>query len=93
MSITTDTRFESLEKLDRKTICNLIVNTLKEHRKDGLTAREIAVELYNKGLVWSCERQMVAPRVTELVDDGVLVVVRKKFDEITQRKVAVYIIK
>lgn len=93
MSITTDTRFESFEKLDRKTICNLIINTLKEHREDGLTAREIAVELYNKGLLRSNERQQTQPRLTELVDDGALVVVGKKFDELTQRKVAVYTIK
>lgn len=90
MSITADTRLESYEKINKETMYNLIVNTLKEYKNSGLTAREIAIELYNKGLVKSNDRQATAPRLTELVDKGIVVVIGKKMDEFTQRNVAVY---
>lgn len=93
MSITTDTRFESLEKLDRSGLYNLILSTLHDNKENGLTAREVAVILYNQGLLRSNERQATAPRLTELVDDGRVVIIGKRFDEISLRNVAVYTIK
>lgn len=93
MSITTDTRFESLEKLDRNGLYNLILSTLHDYKENGLTAREVAVILYNQGLLRSNERQATAPRLTELVDDGRVVIIGKRFDEISLRNVAVYTIK
>ena len=92
MSITTDTRFESLEKLDRNGLYNLILSTLNDNKENGLTAREVAVILYNQGLLRSNERQATAPRLTELVDDGRVVIIGKRFDEISLRNVAVYTI-
>ena len=93
MSITTDTRFESLEKLDRNGLYNLILSTLHHNKENGLTAREVAVILYNQGLLRSNERQATAPRLTELVDDGRVIIIGKRFDEISLRNVAVYTIK
>ena len=93
MSITTDTRFESLEKLDRNGLYSLILSTLHDNKENGLTARELAVILYNQGLLRSNERQATAPRLTELVDDGRVVIIGKRFDEISLRNVAVYTIK
>ena len=93
MSITTDTRFESLEKLDRHGVYNLILSTLHDNKENGLTAREVAVILYNQGLLRSNERQATAPRLTELVDDGRVIIIGKRFDEISLRNVAVYTIK
>jgi hypothetical protein len=93
LSITTDTRFESLEKLDRSGLYNLILSTLHDNKENGLTAREVAVILYNQGLLRSNERQATAPRLTELVDDGRVVIIGKRFDEISLRNVAVYTIK
>lgn len=93
MSITTDTRFESLEKLDRNGLYSLILSTLYDNKENGLTAREVAVILYNQGLLRSNERQATAPRLTELVDDGRVVIIGKRFDEISLRNVAVYTIK
>lgn len=93
MSITTDTRFESLEKLDRSGLYNLILSTLHDNKENGLTAREVAVILYNQGLLRSNERQATAPRLTELVDDGRVIIIGKRFDEISLRNVAVYTIK
>ena len=93
MSITTDTRWESFEKLDRQTMYNLILNTLESYKEDGLTARELAVKLYNQGFIKSNERQATAPRLTELVDEGILVVIGKRVDEISRKNVAVYTLK
>lgn len=93
MSITTDTRLDSYNQLDKQTMYDLILNTLKEHKEEGLTAREIAIKLYDKGLIRSNERQATQPRLTELVDNNVLIVIGKRMDEITHRNVAIYTIK
>lgn len=90
MSITTDTRWESFEKLDRKRLYDLIISTLIKNDENGLTAREIAVILYNQGFVINNDRQAVQPRLTELVDRNVVKVIGKRFDNITERNVAVY---
>lgn len=92
MSITTDNRWESFEKLDRKRLQDLIVSTLMNNTKDGLTAREIAVILYNQGYIKSAERQATHPRLTELVDDGRVVVIGKRLDDVSLKNVAVYAI-
>ena len=89
MSITSETRRESNEKLDKKRLYDLIISTLMDF-KEGLTARELAVVLYNKGFIISNERQATHPRLTELVDAKKVIVVGKRFDEISQRNVAVY---
>ena len=60
---------------------NLILSTLHDNKENGLTAREVAVILYNQGLLRSNERQATAPRLTELVDDGRVVIIGKRFDE------------
>lgn len=49
-----------------------------------MTAREIAYKLNYKDL------NAVKPRLTELVQAGLVEVVGKRFDEMTQRKVSVY---
>lgn len=90
MSITTDNRFESFEKVDRKRLYDLIIHTLRCNTKNGLTAREIAVILYNQGYIKSNDRQATQPRLTELVDKGIVEVVGKKIDEISLKNVAVY---
>lgn len=91
MSITTQTRFESYEKLDVKFLYGKIVNLLlAKDSTEGLTAREIAIELYNDGIIKDNSRQATQPRLTELVDKGIVQVVGKKYDKLTERKVASY---
>ena len=90
MSITTDNRWESFEKIDKKRLQDLIISALIDNAKDGLTAREISVILYNKGYIRSNERQATQPRLTELVDEGRVVVIGKRLDSITLKNVAVY---
>lgn len=89
MAITDQNRRESLDKLDRKRMYGLIITALHNKEK-GLTAREAAIILYNQGMIISNERQATQPRLTELVDKGVVKVIGKRKDEITNRNVAVY---
>ena len=94
MSITTETRFESLTKLNSKTICNSILKIMKEKTDVtsgiGLTSREVAEELYLRGIVKENSRQQVAPRITELRDKCLITVVGKKYDSYSDRNVASY---
>lgn len=55
-----------------------------------MTAKEIAVELFDLGLIPSTERNYTAPRLTELVKMGKVVVVDKKECKWTGKQVAVY---
>ena len=90
-SITSQTRWDSFEKLDRNRMYSLILNVVyRDKSEEGLTAREIAIILYEKGLTRSNERGQVQPRLTELVDRGDIEVVGKKYDNLTERKVATY---
>lgn len=84
--ITNETRAESLIETDKTIRYAQIRETLKNEPK-GLTAREIATKL---GYI---ERNATAPRCTELVQKGELEVISKRYDAITNRNVAVYILK
>ena len=90
MSITTQTRWESYEKLDKRRLHHLIISALVENSERGLTARETAVILYNQGYVQSNERQVTAPRLTELMDAGKVTVIGKRLDPVSLKQVAVY---
>lgn len=54
------------------------------------TAKEIAVELYEIGLIPSTERNYTAPRLTELEKMGLVQVINKKKCDYTGKMVAVY---
>lgn len=88
MKITEETRRESFNKLDSVTINQHIINILSTG--ELMTAREIAAVMYAKHYVLYPIRQAVAPRLTELVDEGVIRVVGKTYDYETRRSVAVY---
>lgn len=54
------------------------------------TAKEIAIELFELGIIPSTERNYTAPRLTELADMGLVRVIDKKICEHTGKKVAIY---
>ena len=90
-NITIETRNASFEELletigDRQQV---VVDYLKES-DEPLSASEIAYGLYTNGLVPTPERNSVHPRLTELAKLGIVRVVGKEKDLITNRKVAVY---
>ena len=95
MSITTDTRWKSFEKIQDSDLPEMIIEVLKQARAkgiSGMTAREIAVVLKNQGLVRVAERQTTAPRITELIDAGKVKAVGKVRDESTNRNVATFML-
>lgn len=88
MSITEETRRESYEMLDNASIRKHIVELLGSGAK--MTAKEVAVILYSKGCVSYPMRQSVAPRLTELMADGIIEACGKAYDSESGRHVAVY---
>ena len=61
-----------------------------EHLDRPKTAKELAVELFDLGLTYSDERNMVAPRLTELENRNIVQVIGKKKCKYTGKMVAVY---
>ena len=86
--ITEETRRESYEALDAATVNRHIIDILEG--SEGMTAREVAINMFMFNLLPYPVRQAVAPRLTELVAEGVVEVTGKKKDEVTERNVAVY---
>lgn len=87
--ITQQTRQMSFEdiKEKKKIRYEQILDILKNRE---MAAKEIAVELFDLGLIPSTERNYTAPRLTELVKMGVVKVVGKKECKWTGKQVAVY---
>ena len=89
MKITEETRLESYLLTDSSTIRMKILNILRE-RGQALSACEIAWLMYAKNYIPYPVRQAVAPRLTELVDEGLVIVTGKVYDAETKRNVAAY---
>ena len=88
MGVTETTRRESYDVLDTATTYKHIVSILESGA--SMTAREISVAMYGKRYIPYPVRQAVAPRLTELADEGIVEVAGKKYDDVTKRNVAVY---
>lgn len=86
--ITQQTRQMSFEdiKAKRQIRYDMILDRLTEPK----TAKELAVELYELGLIPSTERNSTSPRLTELEKLGVVKVIGKKKCKYTGKMVAVY---
>ena len=90
--ITTQTRRASYEKVLTTLSLRQQIILLKFTSADNVrfTARELAEALYKDGAIISNDRNMVQPRLTEMVNAGLLEVVGKKRDELMGRHVAYY---
>lgn len=89
-TITRETRRESLESV-LETLETRQAVVLKELRKcPRLTANELAVRLWNKGVIPMPERNRVHPRLNELVEAGEVVVTGKRTCSVSGKKCAVY---
>ena len=90
---TLETRSESFEKVDRQKRYSQIIECLCEANKSperGLTAKECAVMMWQKGYIPTSERNFTAPRMTELSQNGIIEPIGKKVCGYTGKKVAVY---
>lgn len=87
-SLTYETRQLSFEDIKdkRQRRYNQILDRLDKPK----TAKEIAVELFDLGLIPSTERNYTSPRLTELEKMGIVKAIGKKKCEYTGKTVAVY---
>ena len=88
MKITTETRQLSFADIQEKT--KKRYEQILERLDKPKTAKEIAVELFELGLIPSTERNYTAPRLTELEKMGFVKAVDKKKCKHTGKTVAIY---
>ena len=87
--ITTETRQMSFNDIQEKKKIRY-VQILDRLKNREMTAKEIAVELFDLGLIPSTERNYTAPRLTELEKMGLVKVIDKRKCQYTGKTVAVY---
>lgn len=85
--VTFETRRETHETVDKEKRYEQIMTILKSK---PMTAKEIAVEMCRLGLTPNSERNFSAPRLTELVDKGMVKTIGKKVCDYTGKKVTIY---
>lgn len=88
VATTLDTRAESEKKVNKAIRCAQLLELLEKHGPQ--TAKELALGLFGEGYTNTGERNMAAPRLTEMEKDGRVVVIGTKKCQITKRRVAVY---
>ena len=86
--ITYETRSESYEKVDKQKRYSQILEILQGGKE--MTAKEIAVEMCNRGYIPNDERNFTAPRLTELSIKGIVEPIGKQKCEYTGKSVSVY---
>lgn len=84
---TLETRHESHEKVDKKKRYREILECLADKE---LTAKEIAVLMYQKGYIPTTERNFSSPRLCEMAQKGIVEPVGKKICSYTGKKVTVW---
>ena len=87
---TLETRSEAHDSVDKQKRYSQIIECLIEHGSVGLTAKEIAVIMMQKGYIPTSERNFTAPRLTEMSEKGMVEPVGKTKCTYTGRTVAVY---
>lgn len=92
---TLETRAEAHESVDKQKRYSQIIECLLTSSKNngmpmGMTAKEIAVMMMNKGYIPTSERNFTAPRLTEMCQKGIVEPIGRKKCQWTGHKVAVY---
>lgn len=90
---TLETRAEAHESVDKKKRYAQIKECLIEAKTmhlAGLTAKECAVMMMQKGYIPTSERNFTAPRLTEMAQEGMVEPIGKTICTYTGKKVAVY---
>lgn len=87
---TFETRHEANVSVNKQKRYKQIIEVLQDQE---LTAKEIAVKMFEKGYIPTSERNFAAPRLTELSIKGIVEPIGKVICEYTGKKVAVYQLK
>lgn len=85
--ISTETRAESYKTVDVETKKKQVLECLGDRE---MTAKEVAKEMLRRGYTNIKERNASAPRLTQLFEERKVVIVAKKVDFETGKKVCVY---
>ena len=75
-------------QIKREKLYSLILATLKDSK--GMTAREVSINLFAQGHIFTPTRQETAPRLCELEKQGRVEVCGSKVDESTRKHVSIY---
>ena len=86
--VTYTTRSESNETIDKTKRYKQIIEILEDGKQ--MTAKEIAVEMWNRGYIPIPERNYTSPRLTEMSYKGIVEPVGKEKCIYTGKNVAVY---
>ena len=87
-SICLETRQMSFNDIQLKT--KVRYEQILDRLDEPKTAKEIAIELFELGIIPSTERNYTAPRLSELEKRGIVRVIGKKKCDYTGKTVAVY---
>ena len=87
-----ETRGESNTSVDRAKRYAQILEILSSNN-EPLSAKEIAIQMYQNGYSYTDERNISAPRITELLKMGKVDCVGKKLCKYTGKKVGVFVIR
>lgn len=82
------TRHEAYETVDKNKRYKQIIEILSSGKE--LSAKEIAVEMYNRGYTPTTERNFAAPRLTELSYQGIVEPCGKRKCQYTGKTTAIY---
>lgn len=85
-----ETRHDANESVDREKRYQQIVEILSDPTRRGLSAKEVAVEMKKRGFSTTDERNVSAPRLTELSRKGIVEPYGKIICRYTGKKVAIY---
>ena len=85
--VTLTTRSIAYEEVDKKKRYKQILEVLSDKE---MTAKEIAVEMCNRGYIPTSERNFTAPRLTELSQQGIVEPFEKTKCQYTGKTVALY---
>ena len=88
--ITFETRRDSHDTVDKRKRYQQILECLREFGPLGLTAKECAEIMYQKGYIPTNERNFTAPRLTEMAQAGMVEPIGKQTCRWTGKKVTVY---
>lgn len=87
-----ETRAEAHCKVKKKNHYIEIIEILNDFNIP-MTAKEIAVEMKNRGYSKTDERNASAPRITEMLQDGLLECVGDKVCQYTNNSVGVFVVR
>lgn len=86
---TLETRSEANESIDKRIRYKQILGILKES-PCGMSAKEISVRMMEKGFTPTSERNFSAPRISELMDMGIVEPIGKQTCQYTGKTVTVF---